>query len=353
MYILWFVSIYTVIVLSMVLAHMFLTDYLNSYDKRIRKKAAYWSRVMERCSITKNHKLKKSEVKKFGKPQYVSAFYKCQKERKREAGLLLEYNANDLIKVIRKKRSETQKAYFSYILSEFSDDYEELPVAYAEVMLDFLILNSVYLRENSLRVLYKIGTPELIGEAFKRLSANGISHSKKLLTDGLMLFKKDKTELITYLMGQIEHYAECYQVAIVNHMVYEDFHDCDMSAIALLTNTQSVDLKCSVLRLLGKKICEEHKLILLANIKLDAEESNWETAAVAARLLGEYCGDKQVEEALEESVRARNWYVRVNSAESISRIYQSDEQIADILNGNDKYAAEALAYALKSRESEI
>lgn len=353
MYILWFVAIYTLIVLSMMLAHMFLTDYLNSYDKVVLKKITYWSCVMERCSITKNYKMKRSELKKFGIPQYMSAFHQIQKDRKKETGLLLEYNANDLIKVIEKKRSETQKAYFSYILCEFSDDYGELPIEYAELMLDFLILNSVYLRENSLRVLYKIGTPELIDEAFKMLSSKEISHSKKLLTDGLMLYNKDKKKLITYLVEQIEQYAECYQVAIINYMGYENFHDCDAFIISLLANTKSVDLKCSILRVLGKKICEEHKMVLLENIKLDAEESNWETVAVVARLLGEYSGDKQVEDALEESIRAKNWYVRINSAEAISRIYQSDERVEEILNGSDRYAAEALAYALKSRESEV
>ncbi len=352
MYIIWIVCGYTVIVLFIVLAHMLMTDYLNSYDKEVAKRTVYWLNIIKRGYATQNYRIKKRELKKLKKTRYLSAFYKIQKVNPREIGMLLEDNATTIIKLMRKNRSASEKAYFSYILAQFSSEYNTMLAKYTELMLEYIVLDSVYLRENSLKVLYKIGNASKIGRAFKTLTNKGITHNQKLLTDGLMMYPNDEKQLICHLIGEIQMYGECYQVAIVNYMVYKNYHEFDDKVIPMLNNSTYVDLKCSIIRLLGKKTCDYYKKILLQQIRLDENESNWETAAVAARMLGEYAGDEEVEEALEKSITARNWYVRSNSAEAISKIYVSKGQVEDVLTGEDKYAAAALAYALRKQGEE-
>lgn len=349
MYIFWLVCAYTLIVLVMVLSHMFMTDYLNNYDKDVGKKMKYWHRVIQRCAASGNYRMKKKELRKFHNSRHLTAFFGLRCEKEKETGLLLDCNAQELIKVVRKNRYETEKAYFAYMLGKFPDSYDVLLMKYADFMLECLTRDSVYLRENALEVLYKIGEPQTIGEAFRILSEHGIYHNDKLLADGLMLYHKDEDVLIRYLMEQMERYSECYKVAIVKYMGYRNYHDCDDKLIPLLESSDSVDFKCCILRLLGKQKCALHRQILLQQIQLKEDESNWETAAVAARMLGEYIGDEEVEEALEKSIKARNWHVRRNSAEAISRIFVSDMQVADVLDGSDRYAAAALAYALDKK----
>lgn len=117
-----------------------------------------------------------------------------------------------------------------------------------------------------------------------------------------------------------------------------------------LRATTYIDLKCSILRLIGRNVSEDNKRILIEYLRMDKEESNWETASVAARMLGNYVGDEGVIEVLSRAICSRNWYVRNNSASSLSQICTSPKDLTTIFEGGDTYAIQALTYALKKQE---
>ncbi|MBK5263014.1 MAG: HEAT repeat domain-containing protein [Peptostreptococcaceae bacterium] len=50
-----------------------------------------------------------------------------------------------------------------------------------------------------------------------------------------------------------------------------------------------------------------------------------------------------------EKIKDPNWYIRHNSAKALVKIGTSRDRLNMILNGNDKYAKEALEYAIEKR----
>lgn len=348
MYIIWFVICYTSIVVISMIAHTFLTHYLNNYEKNVEKKTEYWFAILERCKTGKNYILKKREIRRLANPQYLSAFYQVQKERMEEVSTLLMQNNKMIIRFM-KRRTGTVKAYFAYILSTFSVKQKDMLMKYADLMVNWLVEDSVYLRENALKVLYKAGSVEHIVKAFKKLSGKYIYHSEKLLTDGLISFTGDDSQLAIVLSEQIFEFLDCYQTSIVNYISYEKIYDRTDRVERLLNLTPSTDLQCAILRFFGKRADEKNKRILLKSLKLDKNEMNWETAAVAAKMLGVYKGDQDVIKGLKQSILARNWYVRMNSAESLTQICESESDLQSVLGGKDKYAIDALVYAMEKK----
>ena len=348
MYIIWFVIGYTAIILISMLSHVVLADYLKNYDRNVERKTKYWTTLLDKCKKNESYILKRKQMRKLVKPQFLSAFYEIQQSRMEEVGCLLSQNDTKIIRLM-KRRTSTIKAYFAYVLSSFSLKEKEVLLRYADVMIDFALEDSVYLRENALKVLYKAGDAEYVSKAFKKLSEKYIYHSEKLIADGLMTFTGDDNCLATILSEQIFEYLECYQTSIVNYISYENIPNRTDRVERLLELTPSTDLKCAILRFFGKRAEERNKRILLRNVKLEKDENNWETAAVAAKMLGIYKNDPDVIKALKQSILAKNWYVRINSAESLTNICDSDSDLKSVLDGKDKYAIDALVYALEKK----
>ena len=85
---------------------------------------------------------------------------------------------------------------------------------------------------------------------------------------------------------------------------------------------------------------------------------DWEYAAVAAQALSSYPGPDTVD-CLKEGLKASNWYVRLNSADTLIvglKIQKKD--LFDVYNGRDRYAREILNYVtekieIKGQEMEL
>ena len=88
------------------------------------------------------------------------------------------------------------------------------------------------------------------------------------------------------------------------------------------------------------------------------EYLDWEYAAVAAQALESYPGPDTVD-CLKEGLKAVNWYVRLNSAETlIMGLKIPKKDLFDVYNGRDRYAREILNYVtekieLKGQEMEL
>lgn len=74
----------------------------------------------------------------------------------------------------------------------------------------------------------------------------------------------------------------------------------------------------------------------------------WEVRLVVLNYLTKL--DKEmVEEIFLEKIKDPNWYIRHNSAKALVKIGTNMEKLNRILNGDDQYAKEALAYAMEKR----
>ena len=62
--------------------------------------------------------------------------------------------------------------------------------------------------------------------------------------------------------------------------------------------------------------------------------------------LGYYDDNDEVKDLLKKAVVSRNWYIRKNAAESLAQIGITDDDLNDIYSQNDKYANDAIKYAV-------
>ena len=292
--------------------------------------------------------MRKKEIHLLKNPSVLAAFYEVYSTvSPDEFHLLIANNRQQIINVARRFKSNTMKAYFAYILHTLQLHSNDVSNDFNELMMEFVLEKSVYVRENSLKVLYSFGNAYSIAKSFRTLSKKNIFHSEKLLTDGLMSFQGDFDHLTTLLMAYFEDFIECYQIAIINALAYKNEHKFDNELLKYIGREDiSIDIKCSILRIIGKAPSEKHKQILILCLKQHESEYGWEQAVVAASMLGNFMNDVQVEKALCETITSRNWYVRMKSAKSLIRIGLSDEHIQEIINGDDAYAKNALLYTL-------
>lgn len=66
---------------------------------------------------------------------------------------------------------------------------------------------------------------------------------------------------------------------------------------------------------------------------------NREYAAISATSIAAYPSE-ETENLLKKKLSSRNWYVRYNSAESLSKLGLDYTQLIDVFKGNDRYAGE-------------
>lgn len=352
MFVFYFLYLAISIILLVVLSHMLLTIHLKTYDDKVTGYIKMWHRTLLRCHEKQDYRLKKREINRLKHPQKLAAFYEIYSQSPQEEFLqLITHNKTQILSVAKKYKSNTMKAYFAYLLSTFPVQGSSPVSDFDDLMSDYVLSDSVYVRENALKALYKFGDAERIAEAFEALSRKYIYHSEKLLTDGLLDFRGDFDVLSTLLMKHFGRYMECYQLAVVNCFAYKNEHKYDETLISYLKQDYiSVDIKCSILRIIGKVPCEENKKILLFLLRKYRNSDDWAQAAVAANMLEQYEGDEQVIDALYEAISSPNWYVRMNCAKSLMEIGEYDEHINYIATGKDNYAANALAYAMRLRK---
>lgn len=350
----YFICIYIFIVVGVIFSHFFLSSRLKKYNANIEKSKKYWESVQKRFETNNNYNLKKKEIRKLKKPQALAAFYEIVSKLPQEIfSQIIAVNKTQMITLGKRYKSTTVRAYFAYILSTSQTPNLSSVSGYDDLMLEYILDNSVYSRENALKALYAFGNAEKVVTAFQKLSAHGISHSEKLLTDGLLTFTGDSEKLASLFMETFDTLLECYQISVIHFFSYRKNHRFDRILIQHLKQADTtIDIKCCILRTIGKIQSEENKRVLMSALEQYKDAETWEPAAVAASLLGQYEGDEQIMRLLCNSVTSRNWHVRMNSAGALIQIGISEDSLQQILNGPDAYAKNALLYVMNQGKQE-
>lgn len=346
MFIFVYICIYIIIVLAVILSHLFLNKYMKNYNFKIMNYEKYWMFFLEETDNNGRWLLTKTQLRVMRRPQAMEAFYHVfQQLERNKLERFFDQNRKVLVEQGKKIKNKTMHAYYAFVLSQMKLN-GKLSEGYKELVLNYIKEDSsVYCRENSLKALYSMGDAEYISEAFRFLSKNRITHSEKLLTDGLLSFNGDFDRLSKTLMKGYTEFGECYRIAIINYLFHRNEHGFDVYLGHYLKRDISVDERCSCLRLLGKNCSAENEKILIHTLEKYQNRENWEPAAVAASFLGNFT-DKEALGSLEVALQSPNWYVRINSAKALIKSNVGLANIRRILQGNDGYAKDALRYVI-------
>ena len=83
----------------------------------------------------------------------------------------------------------------------------------------------------------------------------------------------------------------------------------------------------------------------------EEKEGVWELQNACISALAMYPGPQTLE-ILKKEISSKNWYVRHNAAKSLAILNTDRDTLADILQGNDRYAKEMLEYQLDEAKAQ-
>lgn len=210
-------------------------------------------------------------------------------------------------------------------------------------LFDLLGNKSLYCRENALRALYSSEDIHAVMQALTFLDANEqLLPHEKILADGLLSFDK-KEELIPLLWEKMSEFHPRMQVSLLDYIRYASSNWKD-EMLSMLETSQDMEIQIACVRYFGRYQDERSVPFLLHHAE-EEKEGFWELQNACISALAVYPGPQTLE-ILKKETSSKNWYVRRNAAKSLAVLNTDRDALADILQGNDRYAKEMLEYQL-------
>lgn len=247
-------------------------------------------------------------------------------------------------------KDRIEAAYFPYIVKKYRlIEFRPLPTV-IESMLSLLDEPSIYCRENAMQALYSCGESEIVVKALQKVDKAELFYHGKIISDGLLNFAGDKNELIDQMIEKFDSFSVNMKVNLLNYIRFATSGYCEFMYSLLCDDKQDDEIRYSCIRYLGKYYYEKayDKIYSLAE---NLKEERWQYSAIASTALAIYSGEKTVA-LLKRNLYSFNWYIRFNSAESLKRLGVKYTELIDILEGNDRYAAEIVRYRIQYKKED-
>lgn len=218
-------------------------------------------------------------------------------------------------------KGRIEAAYFPYIVKKYRLISNRTFPSITGILLSLLDEPGIYCRENVMQALYTTGDSDCVVEALKRIDRSGLFYHGKLITDGLL-----------------------------NFIRFSSPDYCEYVFTILQNENEDDELRYSAIRYFAKYRYDGayETLCRLSSVK---DVDKWQYAAISSSALATYPGEKTVE-LLKHNLTCGNWYVRYNSADSLEKLGIPYPELADVLDGEDRFAAEMLQYKLKKGKLE-
>lgn len=205
---------------------------------------------------------------------------------------------------------------------------------------------SLYLLHNAIRSIANIGNVEVMIQALHRLSKSEIILNHKVLQDVLYHFSGDNDMLKKRLVQTVRSYSEDVKRVVIDTLRIQKYRGAKSVMFQMLMdNHEEMEVELAIIRYFGL-VKYDRAFPLLIDFLLEEE---WEYRAVSASSLPVYKSDESID-ALLRCIGDVNWYVRINTAQTLLDYEIEDQIILEILNSGDPYAADAMEYALLLKE---
>lgn len=246
------------------------------------------------------------------------------------------------------KKPPMDRAFFAYVIASFHPPIGTGHDMLVEILLGYMENSTVYCRENVLNALYALGSERGIEHAFELLNLRGWYHHPKLLSDGLAKYTGDKARLVQRLWQRRKQWPEFLVVATVQFAsgLGEDTFSQPFLE-ALVQEALPMEARFALVRYFQRHVCDAAKPVLLDLMDMHTGTEQ-QLAIAAASALSAYPGE-DTRRSLKAALSSRNWYIRRNAALSINKLGITQDDVAEIRSGGDRYALEMLEYAAGNR----
>ena len=248
------------------------------------------------------------------------------------------------------KKSSTHTAFYAYATSKLPFKQEGRDTTELEsILLKILLQSSIYSKNYTFAALTSLGNPQSVIEGLEQLSHEDLtSLNTKLITDSLLAFTGDFDELLHLLDTNWSNLSAHYQTAVIDFARIKGSAQFQQLLLAYLDGeTEDVDYICAVLRYYGKIETEEAYPYVLSWANND-DVDYMACTRVATSTLIAYPGQKTIEQLI-RNITSRDWHVRRNAAEALSKLVGQPQRLSSVFEGEDQYAIDQLTYYYEKR----
>lgn len=340
---------YLAVCVSMILFNIVCIFIFRKKDKNIKKRSIDFTDIIEAQldEQTVDEKHKNFLRKKLKKINHMMAFDETLEKLYAERPDDIKRYIADISSVFvfltfkYNEKNHIQAAYFPYIIKKYHVfKGSGIPIVLDSLM-ELVKEENMYCRENALQALYSIGDADSVIKALKTLDKAGSFHHGKMITDGLLCFSGPVDELNQQLWENFDAFSAALKQAVLDYFRFSSGDHCEKMLQIMIDGGENQELRFSAIRYFAKYHYEP-ALAHLYSLATD-DALVWEYRAIAASALGNYPAE-QTEMLLKEFLCDPNWYVRYNAADSLERLGFQYEEMIDIFEGRDRYAAEMLRY---------
>ncbi len=237
------------------------------------------------------------------------------------------------------------KSYFAHVLAHPRLARNLNTDALAKILFFYLQEDSIHCQANVMKALFSFGDVSSVMRGIRILDRLEIYFHGKLLTDGLLTFQGSHQELSQTLWKNLFQFRIPIQVALIDYLRFTT--GAYQEELAVLMGDASVhpEVQFAIIRYFTRYPFPAAREKLLAFLQIK-DKDRWQYPALAATALAAY-PDQEVAGALQKALSSSNWYIRYNAAKSLTSMQMDLAEIAQVINGDDRFAREILQYFME------
>ncbi|MEG2098209.1 MAG: HEAT repeat domain-containing protein, partial [Pseudoflavonifractor sp.] len=193
---------------------------------------------------------------------------------------------------------QEKKALFAYILWQYKLCTPRENDPFAALLYELCGEPSLYCRENALCGLYVSGSTAHVVKAYRLLTQWGVTHSPRLVTDGLMLFSGDHEALAEALWAHWDEFSDFYHVPFLDYIRMTSDQFGPRLFELLQAQNPEPEVKFAILRYFRRYYHRDAEPYL-QNLVRNRNQEDWEFVSVAALALENYPGEESIQALLE------------------------------------------------------
>lgn len=246
------------------------------------------------------------------------------------------------------KSDDILSAYFTRFVANCIAGQPFVTDALQDILLGYVHKPNLYCRVNTLHAFMQFGNTQHVVTALHLQDNNEIYLHSKILTESLLTFTGNQSQLIEELLKNWDSFSVRTQLGISNYIRFCS-DGCQSFMRSLMENEQAdKELRLSAIRYFGRYPDERSSDDLIAFASASAP-SLWEYATVSLSSLAHYDGE-QVLNVLKQALHSPNWYVRHAAAQSLEAHHVEYNDLSSIMMGTDRYAKEMISYQFEAQQ---
>ncbi|MDD3170912.1 MAG: hypothetical protein PHO86_01185 [Bacilli bacterium] len=303
-----------------------------------------------KTATTKHISFLTKQLKKNKNLQAFDKMISLVHEENAEEAFLYVYSITEVFVNIVKEfyhKATIYQAYFAYLITKYPINLKIEQGKIREFLLEICTSKSIYCRENALYGLAMIGDAKICFEALNALAISGRMTQVKLLTECLIDFKGNNSELLNYLLNNFNNYPRQIKISIID---YARFVSCDSveEIYEILKKETDEEVLYSCLRYFGKHKYNDALEYIINFGNKALQDECWGFVAVISSVLKLYKYSVSTN-FLYKAVICPDWSSRENAAKTLIHFF--GKRTLQILSKyQDKYANEMIQYQLNTKD---